>query len=343
MGRNLRVWTVRVLKWLGLGLLALLVIGAASQQIGLLLDSSFAPPAAEMIQVRGRAVHLACSGAGPRTFLLDAGAGAGTFEWLKVAPLLAKAGRVCAFDRAGLGWSEDDGGAADAAAAADRLSTLVRTAKIPTPFVYVGHSLGANFGIVYAAKHSTDVSALVLIEPGVPVDLLEDFHGTRAEAMAQNDCDWTCRAAQLATFFGLPRLAGFAIGHKTLDEHTRSYYLAFLAQPATAKTIVASLNAAVKTAYQDSDVHSFADLPVLTIASAEPRQPDSGETWQQVEKWKARQRAWFASVARMSRHGKGPVVIPDSNHASMVVGNRQSKILAREILSFLSTNSARPQ
>ena len=164
--------TVRILKWLGLGLLALLAAGAIYQQIGLLLDAREAPPSREMIRVGDRSVHLDCTGAGPRTFVLDAGLGAWSFEWFRLQPLLAKMGRVCAFDRAGLGWSDGSGAGHDGAAAADELSALVVAAKIPRPFFYVGHSLGANFAEIYYARHPADIAGLVLFEPGDPKDLL---------------------------------------------------------------------------------------------------------------------------------------------------------------------------
>src|SRR5262249_54686436 len=201
--------TRAVLKWLGAGLAALIVAGAVFQQIGLVLDQRVAPPATDIVSVSGRAVHLACSGRGARTIILDAGAGAGVFEWFRLQPMLASSARVCSFDRAGLGWSDAAQGGYDGRAAAEQLAALVKSAHIPTPFVYVGHSLGANFAEVYWARHPGDVAALVLIEPGVPSDLLEDFHGTRNEAMASADCNYMCYGASAITALGLARLISF--------------------------------------------------------------------------------------------------------------------------------------
>ena len=328
---------VKILKWLGIGLGTLLVLGFLYQTIGSALDAHFAPPPSDIVNVNGRAVHLACEGKGPETILLDAGAGAGVFEWFRVQPALAKSARVCAFDRAGLGWSDAMSGGYDAIAAADQLSELVKAAKIPAPFVYIGHSLGANFGMVYAARHPHDVSALVLIEPGVPVDLLEDYHGTRADAFKANDCDISCYAAGAATMFGVVRAASLLIGHKTFDEPHRATYQAFLARPSTTMTLVASLNATIKTAYEVEDVHGFGNIPVLTIGSSDPLQGGELGTVPDYAKWKARQRGWFAQVARMSRRGQGPLIVPDSTHTSMTVGEKQSAWLTATIQKFLAT------
>jgi pimeloyl-ACP methyl ester carboxylesterase len=332
-------WVGRILKWLGAAVLGLLALGAVYQQVGLLLDARLGPSPNEMVSVDGRAVHLVCTGQGQRTFLLDAGAGAGVFEWFRVQPLLARAANVCAFDRAGLGWSKAAPGGYDARAAAAQLAALVRAARIPTPFVYVGHSLGANFAIVYRAEYPQDVAALVLIEPGRPADLLEDFHGTRTDAMAAADCGISCYAAGAADFFGVVRLASHMIGHKTFDEYHRALYQAYLARPATMMTTLASLNAVPKTAYEDMDVRSFGDTPVLVFASAENlRGDDEFKSVADYRAWRKVQHAYLASLAAMSKAGKGPVVIADSDHASMVLGEKQSATLVQQILAFVEAN-----
>jgi pimeloyl-ACP methyl ester carboxylesterase len=333
-------WVRRILKWLGLGGLGLLVLGAAYQQIGLLLDAGLGPPPGDMVSVNGRTVHLVCTGQGKRTFLLDAGAGAGVFEWFRVQPLLAKAARVCAFDRAGLGWSAAAPGGYDGLAAAAQLAALVRAAKIPTPFVYMGHSLGANFAIVYRAEYPQDVSALVLIEPGRPADLLEGFHGTRDDAMVASDCGLSCYAAGAANLLGVVRLASHMIGHKTFDEYHRALYQAYLARPATLMTTLASLNAVPKTAYEDMDVRSFGNTPVIVFASSDNlRGDDEFKSVSAYLAWRKAQHTYLASLAAMSKRGSGPVVIPNSDHASMVLGGKQSAILVQQIIAFVEANS----
>lgn len=328
----------KILKWLGLSLVGLLVAGAIYQQIGVVLDAKLAPPADQMVRVNGRAMHLVCMGAGPRTFVLDAGAGAGTFEWWRLQPLLVKAGRVCAFDRAGLGWSDPSGDVYDGSNAADELAALVQSARIPVPFVYVGHSLGANFALIYYARHPQDVSALVLVEPGDPKDLLEDFHGTRTEAMAASDCGVGCHLVGIATNLGITRLAGrmMTTGHHTLSGRALSEYRAELGRPSATMATAASIGALPKTAYEDLDVHTFGDTPVLTFASSKPREPEGKETITDVEKWRIGQLAYLASLAGMSAHGKGPIIIPDSSHSSMVMGEHQAEVMSEAIIAFLS-------
>jgi pimeloyl-ACP methyl ester carboxylesterase len=326
------------LKWLGLGLLVLLVVGAIYQQIGAALDAKLAPPADQMVSVNGHAVHLDCVGNGQRTYVLDAGAGAGAFEWWRLLPLLAKTGRVCAFDRPGLGWSESSGGTHDAVASAHELAGLVRAAKIPVPFIYVGHSLGANIGIVYRDLYPHDVAGLVLIEPGNPKDLLEDFHGTRDEAMGQRpDCGFICYTAGAAAYLGIARLSVLIAvpGGKNLSGPALNEYRAILARPSHVMATVSSfIDALPKTAYEDMGVRTFGNTPVVVFASSKRFNGDGFDSQADYDKWRIEQHAYLASLAAMSAHGAGPIAIPDSNHSSMVMGERQSVFLAQEILRF---------
>src|SRR5687767_4516826 len=54
----------------------------------------------------GRAINLRCSGRGSPTVILEAGFGANAAAWSKVQPQLARATKVCAYDRAGSGFSD---------------------------------------------------------------------------------------------------------------------------------------------------------------------------------------------------------------------------------------------
>jgi pimeloyl-ACP methyl ester carboxylesterase len=332
-------WIGRIAKWAGTAVLVLALLGVAYNQVGLALDASLAPPAGEMVQVKGRAIHVRCDGDGAQTFLLDAGAGGWSLAWFRIQPLLAKEARVCSFDRSGMGWSDDLGGAHDAAAVADELRAIVSAAGIKSPFVYVGHSLGANFAQTYYAKYPGDIAGLVLLEPGNPKDLLEDFRGTREDAMRAPDCDWKCPAAFVASHLGVVRLGLLILGagSKSLPPDLRAKYRAGLARPSTLATTLAYLHALPKIAHQNMDVPSFGATPVLTIGSSNPRTRESGETQTEFEAWGVAYRAHLGTLAAKSSKGVGPMIVPDSTHSSMVTGERQAAWIVAAILDFART------
>ena len=59
-----------------------------------------------MVDIGGYQLHINCSGKGKPTVILLHGLGDFSFDWALVQPELALTTRVCAYDRAGVAWSE---------------------------------------------------------------------------------------------------------------------------------------------------------------------------------------------------------------------------------------------
>ena len=141
---------------------------AAAQAVA---DSVYAKPQ-QLVTVDGaRRLNLYCVGSGEPTVILEAGAGNGMVTWRLVQADIAGFTRVCAYDRAGLGFSDPGTGPADVRNLADDLARLVAAAGIRKPFVLVGHSLGGAIATLYAATHPGDVAGMVLVEPAFANDL----------------------------------------------------------------------------------------------------------------------------------------------------------------------------
>ncbi|HEY4943873.1 MAG TPA: alpha/beta hydrolase [Rhizomicrobium sp.] len=329
----------RIAKWLGLGVLALIVLGVIYQQIGAAIDDATVPPDGRIVEVGGHGVHVVCSGAGRRTYVLDAGLGAWSFEWYRLQPVLARSGRVCAFDRPGYGTSEAIAHAYDGVTAADELHALLPAAGISTPFVYVGHSLGANFAEIYGARYPRDVEALVLIEPGAPSDLLGNFDPiSRPAALAMPaTCGAACTAAWAAGYLGVPRFIVHFIftgaGSMGGDPDTLARYHAGASRSSAGAAGIAYFAALPKTCFQVSDIAGFGALPVLIFASSIAPPSDPGED---MVKWRRGQLAYFAALAAKSQNGEGPVTLEGSSHASMVMGEKPVRQLADRIARFLA-------
>jgi len=113
----------------------------------------------------GRALNLRCVGDGPKTVLLEAGGNADSTTWFRVQALLSPQARVCAYDRAGYGFSDEGPMPRDLDADVADLGALIKAGKLKTPLVLVGHSLGSNIVRRYAQLHPKNVSALVLVDP----------------------------------------------------------------------------------------------------------------------------------------------------------------------------------
>jgi pimeloyl-ACP methyl ester carboxylesterase len=73
--------------------------------INIVLQARYPVPGSFYL-VKGRQMHLFCSGRGTPTVVLDAGGDNDWLIWQKVQPDLAKTLRACSYDRAGIGWSD---------------------------------------------------------------------------------------------------------------------------------------------------------------------------------------------------------------------------------------------
>lgn len=113
----------------------------------------------------GRKLNLFCIGSGKRTVLFDAGGSDWSVIWGLVQPAVAAGARACSYDRAGLGHSDPARGARTPMAIVEDLHALIHAAKLSTPLVLVGHSLGGFNVKLYAALYPEDVAGLVLVDP----------------------------------------------------------------------------------------------------------------------------------------------------------------------------------
>jgi pimeloyl-ACP methyl ester carboxylesterase len=114
---------------------------------------------------KGRKMNLFCMGNGGRTVVFDSGLSDWSSIWALVQPGVAAHARACSYDRAGMGYSDPSDEPRSPIAVVEDLHKLIHAAKIGTPVVLVGHSLGGFNMKLYAALYPEDVAGLVLVDP----------------------------------------------------------------------------------------------------------------------------------------------------------------------------------
>lgn len=151
------------------------VLPAVAIALALSAPQALAAPASE-ISARaellarlpdGRRLNFRCAGQGGPTVLLEGGYAADSLAWGKVKALLAKTYRVCSYDRAGAGFSDPGPLPRDGATIARDLDRGLRAARIPGPYILVGHSAGGLYVRLFSNRRPGDVVGMVLVDPSV--------------------------------------------------------------------------------------------------------------------------------------------------------------------------------
>lgn len=158
-------------------MLLLIAAGGAFETVAE-ATSSNAPLAGRTYLVNGHRLYLNCVGEGSPTVVLFNGQGERTPNWASVQRPVSTSTRVCAYDRAGEGWSGGAPGARDGRQLASDLHDLLDAAHIRGPYVLAGHSVGGVYALLYAAHYPDDVAGVALIDSTTPYQFdLPDYPG----------------------------------------------------------------------------------------------------------------------------------------------------------------------
>lgn len=163
------------------------------------------PPPGQLVDIGGIRLHLVCEGAGTPTVILDAGLGDSWLTWQRIQPEVAKTTRACAYDRAGLGYSDPGPLPRDSRRIVAELHALLARANIVPPYILVGHSFGGFNTRLYAYTYPDEVAALVLVDVSHE-DQYRRFPGA-LRAIIEGYTRDICRQAITAPF-GIQRLRG---------------------------------------------------------------------------------------------------------------------------------------
>jgi len=263
----------RILRGLarGLGLVAALIaslslVGAGYEAVAARGDARAFPPPGQLVDVGGYRLHLQCVGLGAPTVVLDAGLGGTSLDWSLVQTEIGQTSRVCAYDRAGMGWSDSGPQPRTPGQIARELHTLLINAGIAGPYVLVGHSLAGKNVRMFALLYPDQVAGMVLI------DARSEYVDARTSP-AEDQAFQQMFAAQAGAFrvargLGLMRLIGAGVvGAPPLSTATRAAMAMIAYAPRSLATGTAE---ALQRAADDAQLAaapSLGDRPLLVLAS----------------------------------------------------------------------------
>src|SRR5256712_207173 len=158
--------------------LAVAGVGGSYETIQEQVDRSSTAMPGHMVDVGGHRLYMHCTGSGSPTVVLVSGLAETSTYWGGwIAPAVARNTTVCAYDRAGQGWSDPPASPQDGVAVATDLHTLLDRAQIPGPYVLVGHSTGGAYIRVFAARYPDQIAGMVFLDsqPNEAFTGLPDF------------------------------------------------------------------------------------------------------------------------------------------------------------------------
>jgi pimeloyl-ACP methyl ester carboxylesterase len=136
------------------------------------------PPQGRLIDIGGRHIHLNCKGKGSPIVVFESGYDTGgSLSWALVHEKVAQMTRACAYDRAGMMWSEPRSAThhMSKAIAKDLHEALSRAGE-SAPYILVGHSFGGPYITVFTKYYRTAVAGLVFVDTSHPdqIDLFKE-------------------------------------------------------------------------------------------------------------------------------------------------------------------------
>ncbi len=255
----------------GLMALAVLALGVATSSMAFETfaarsDADTYPAPGRLVDVGGFRLHINCIGAGSPTVVLDAGLGGSSLDWSLVQPELGATTRVCAYDRAGMGWSDPGLLARTPEQIAEELHTLLVNADVPGPYVLVGHSLSGKYARLFALDYRLETAGLVLVD--ARSEYVDDRTTPLENRAFLKAVESQGRQYAMARRFGIARLFGAELAGTSANPAETRGLMALLATRQNA--INATDGEALARAANDAELRAepaMGSLPLIVLVS----------------------------------------------------------------------------
>jgi pimeloyl-ACP methyl ester carboxylesterase len=273
----------------------------------------------EFVSAHGSNYHVRRFGENGPLILLECGLTMMSACWGWIAPELGGFARVIAYDRAGLGWSDEREGLRDARTLAEELASLLAALGIEERLFLVGHSMGAMCNRSLLRLRPERVKAMIWLDPAHP----EQIH-KRGIRRRMRHLIFYIEAAQLLATSGVPAIEVPLVRH--LDGLPAPDYHAlrrFLRNPRHLRTSAREARA-WETSAEFFRAESTATVPLLVLSARKNALPG----------WDALQRE-LAGFSTQSRH----LTFPEMSHISMLANREHATRVVAEIRGFLDERS----
>jgi pimeloyl-ACP methyl ester carboxylesterase len=187
---------------------------------------------------------------------------------VRVRQQVSKVTRVCAYDRAGMGWSEGGPEPRDATRITGELHALMEGAGVEDPYVMVGHSYGGLYARAHAARYPDETAGMVLVDSSHPDQFERLPDGPENYVQARR----LFAVAPILARLGKIRVFDLLTVPAELPAPQRAQVEAFNPSTRQVSTTAAEFRATNETTDQVRDAGSLGDKP-LAVVSAGKQSP----------------------------------------------------------------------
>ena len=144
----------------------------------------------QFVTVDGHKMQYQVAGNGRATVVFENGFSSTLNDWDNVFYDVASFAKVVRYDRMGYGGSETTDKPRTLKQIASELRDMLHEAKIPAPYILVGHSMGGAIIRAFADQYKQETAGLVLVDPfnefwanGVPQETIDRENSRGDSAM----------------------------------------------------------------------------------------------------------------------------------------------------------------
>lgn len=271
----------KLLKITGIALAVLIGIPLIVGQV-LRLIAPVVPPPGEMVDVGGYRLHIKCvspqgkSDENLPTVVFEAGAGVSTPLSYWIQNGVSETTRICIYDRAGLGWSEESGLPRDAKTVNTALHTLLDKAEVKRPFVFAGHSIAGLYMRDYVERYPSEVAGLVFLDPSHPEqnEKLGLTKEKKDELMSK--VGWIVTLVKVLKGLGILEVYNPLVSSASLEElpqDIRDQTIYLSKKTSILNTTVLEANDFDKAAEQAAKNKTLGDRPIVVISATKETTP----------------------------------------------------------------------
>jgi pimeloyl-ACP methyl ester carboxylesterase len=242
---------------------------------------------------------------------------------------VANTARVCAYDRAGVGWSDVGASPRDARQIVQELHTLLDKAQLPGPHILVGHSYGGMYVRVYAATYPAEVAGMVLVDASHP----EQWQRLPSAQQQYDRIKLSYRVAHVLYRLGIHRLINYNAMLPALPPQQSAEHKAMADTSLFVETAAHEFDASPATSAQVIAAGTFGDMPLYVLSATEHGAPPD------VEHLAAELQLELAALSNNRMHQ----VVQGSDHASLLVEEEDAKATIAAILAIIeAARTAQP-